>query len=50
MKQSITERRRTALFNWACGQSAKSLASLLIYVLSNTAVRHLCEDNNLNTK
>lgn len=47
---TITERRRKALFDWACNQRALYLASLLVNVLGKMQIKMLIEDNNIPVK
>lgn len=44
---TIHERRRKALFDWASGQRADYLASILVYVLSRSKIKMLIEDHNI---
>ncbi len=45
--ESIKERRRKALFNWASNQRPQYLASLLVNVISNKTIKDLCEDEGI---
>lgn len=45
--KTITERRRKALYNWACNQSTSYLASMLVNILSNKDIAMLVKDNSI---
>lgn len=43
----LTERKRKALFAWACNQSAQRLASLLCFILSNRQMNDVIEGEGI---